>query len=75
MPNPHAKEVQYICDHLRTTDLRLGIVHGLAATFLKKRMDSEMCELWYSALNCYPDLVHDVIHEVGLRLEDRKAIS
>lgn len=73
MPCPDAEEVKYICDHIPTSVLRLGIVHGLAATFLKKRMHEEMFELWYLAMNCYPDLIHDVMYEVKIRLEESKA--
>ncbi|KAF7872495.1 hypothetical protein EAF04_003416 [Stromatinia cepivora] len=75
MPCPDVEEVKYICDHIPTSTLRLGIVHGLAATFLKKRMHEEMFELWYLPMSCYPDLIHDVLYEVKMRLEEPKTSS
>ncbi|APA05591.1 predicted protein [Sclerotinia sclerotiorum 1980 UF-70] len=61
MPCPDVEEVKYICGHISASTLRLGIVHGLAATFLKRRMHEKMFELWYLSISCYPDLIHDVL--------------
>ncbi|CAD6453446.1 16015ef1-ec6d-4698-895f-96bd1c7aed6d [Sclerotinia trifoliorum] len=75
MPCTDVEEVKYICDHISTSTLRLGIVHGLAATFLKRKMHEDMFELWYLSMSCYPDLIHDVLYEVKMRLEEPKASS
>ncbi|QSZ33731.1 hypothetical protein DSL72_005302 [Monilinia vaccinii-corymbosi] len=75
MPCPDAEEVKYICDHIPMTVLRSGVVHGLAATFFKKKMHEEMFELWYLAMRDYPGLVHDVMFEVKVRLGKSKDSS